>query len=201
MIGRLQGDVIEKHPPYLLLDVQGVGYELEAPMSTFYELPDCGENVVVYTHLLVREDAQTLYAFKNIQDRGLFRDLLKVNGVGAKIALAILSGMDVRSFTECIKRDDADALMRLPGVGRRTAERLIVEMRDRMKRAAVTRDQGEYRLGDALYNPVGDAVSALVSLGFKHGDASRMVSEVETDGRSSEDIIRMALKSRLAKST
>ena len=202
MIGRLQGDVIEKHPPYLLLDVQGVGYELEAPMSTFYELPDCGENVVVYTHLLVREDAQTLYAFKDIQDRGLFRDLLKVNGVGAKIALAILSGMNVRSFTECIKRDDIDALMRLPGVGRRTAERLIVEMRDRMKKVVTTQDHGGGKQDtDASYNPIGDAVSALVSLGFKHNDASRMVSEVATDNRSSEDIIRMALKTRLAKTT
>ena len=199
MIGRLQGDVVEKHPPYLLLDVQGVGYELEAPMSTFYELPGCGENVVLYTHLLVREDAQTLYAFRHVQDRSLFRNLLKVNGVGAKIALVILSGMDVRAFTECVQRGDVDALMRLPGVGRRTAERLIVDMRNRMEDGTSLQAVGESRHGStSVHNPVGDAVSALVSLGYKPGDASRMVSEVDTENRSSEDIIRLALKSRLA---
>ncbi|MCY4641916.1 MAG: Holliday junction branch migration protein RuvA [Gammaproteobacteria bacterium] len=199
MIGRLQGDVVEKHPPYLLLDVQGVGYELEAPMSTFYELPGCGENVVLYTHLLVREDAQTLYAFRHVQDRSLFRNLLKVNGVGAKIALVILSGMDVRAFTECVQRGDVDALMRLPGVGRRTAERLIVDMRNRMEDGASLQAVGESRHGStSVHNPVGDAVSALVSLGYKPGDASRMVSEVDTENRSSEDIIRLALKTRLA---
>ena len=198
MIGRLQGAVIEKHPPYLLLDVQGVGYELEAPMSTFYELPGCGESVVLYTHLLVREDAQTLYAFKHIQDRGLFRDLLKVNGVGAKIALAILSGMDVKAFAECVQRGQADALMRLPGIGRRTAERLIIDMRDRM--AKTTAEQcvsGNEQAGSPSHSPVGDAVSALVSLGYKPNDANRMVSEVDTANQSSEEIIRLALKTRL----
>lgn len=195
MIGRLQGDVIEKHPPHLLLDVQGVGYELEAPMSTFYELPDCGESVVLYTHLLVREDAQTLYAFKHVQDRSLFRYLLKVNGVGAKIALAILSGMDVQAFTNCIHCGDADALMRLPGVGRRTAERLIIEMRDRLERTPAVRGSGQ---GAPSHSPVQDAISALVSLGYRSSDASRMVSEVDAESQSSEDIIRLALKTRLS---
>ena len=199
MIGRLRGDVIEKHPPYLLLDVQGVGYELEAPMSTFYELPDNGESVVLYTHLLVREDAQTLYAFKHIQDRALFRDLLKINGVGAKIALAILSGMDVRAFTNCINRSDADALMRLPGVGRRTAERLIVEMRDRLQRITDEQDSGKDTCEtDGLGNPVQDAVSALVALGYGLNDARRMVCELDTQSQSSEDLIRLALKTRLS---
>lgn len=199
MIGRLQGDVIEKHPPYLLLDVQGVGYELEAPMSTFYELPGCGERVVLYTHLLVREDAQTLYAFKHVQDRSLFRDLLRVNGVGAKIALAILSGMDVRAFTECIHHGDTGALMRLPGVGRRTAERLIIDMRDRLERATAAQGAGKnVHGGGRPQSPVEDAVSALVSLGYRPSDASRMVSEVDTESRSSEDIIRLALKTCLS---
>ena len=199
MIGRLQGDVIEKHPPYLLLDVQGVGYELEAPMSTFYELPDAGGSVVLYTHLLVREDAQTLYAFKHLRDRTLFRDLLKVNGVGAKIALAILSGMDVGAFTDCIHRGDSDALMRLPGVGRRTAERLIVEMRDRLQKITDEPDpgrdgQGTQRPG----NPVQDAVSALVTLGYGLNDARRMVGELDTQDQNSEELIRLALKTRLS---
>ena len=197
MIGRLQGDVIEKHPPYLLLDVQGVGYELEAPMSTFYELPGPGESVVLYTHLLVREDAQTLYAFKHLQDRALFRDLLKVSGVGAKIALAILSGMDVRAFAGCIERGDSDALTRLPGVGRKTAERLVVEMRDRLQQISAEPDpdgQGEEDPG----NPVKDAVSALVTLGYGLKDARSMVGELDTQGQNSEDLIRLALKTRLS---
>ena len=199
MIGRLRGDVIEKQPPYLLLDVQGVGYELEAPMSTFYELPDAGGSVVLYTHLLVREDAQTLYAFKHLQDRALFRDLLKVNGVGAKIALAILSGMDVRAFTDCIHRADSDALMRLPGVGRRTAERLVVEMRDRLQQITEQPDSGEHRRGaQGSGNPVQDAVSALVALGYGLKDARRMVGELDTQNQNSEDLIRLALKTCLS---
>ena len=199
MIGRLRGDVIEKQPPHLLLDVQGVGYELEAPMSTFYELPDAGGSVVLYTHLLVREDAQTLYAFKHLQDRALFRDLLKVNGVGAKIALAILSGMDVRAFADCIHCGDSDALMRLPGVGRRTAERLVVDMRDRLQQITVEPDPGQDRHGTAgSGNPVQDAVSALVTLGYGLNEARRMVGELDTQGRNSEDLIRLALKTRLS---
>lgn len=198
MIGRLRGDVIEKQPPYLLLDVQGVGYELEAPMSTFYELPDAGASVVLYTHLLVREDAQTLYAFKHLQDRTLFRDLLKVNGVGAKIALAILSGMDVRAFTDCIHRGDSDALMRLPGVGRRTAERLVIEMRDRLQKINAQPDPGGDRHTEGTGNPVRDAVSALVALGYGLKDARRMVGELDAQGQDSEDLIRLALKTRLS---
>ena len=132
MIGRLQGEIIEKQAPYLLLDVNGVGYELEAPMSTFYELPECGQTVMLHTHLMVRDDAHTLYAFKQLRDRSLFRNLLKVNGVGAKMALAILSGMDSNAFAQCIHHGDVDSLVRIPGVGKKTAERLILDMRDRL---------------------------------------------------------------------
>lgn len=196
MIGRLQGEIIEKQPPHLLLDVKGVGYELEAPMSTFYELPDCGEKVMLYTHLLIRDDAHTLYAFKHLQDRSLFRNLLKVNGVGAKMALAILSGMDVNSFTSCIHNGDTDSLIRLPGVGRKTAERLIIDMRDRIDKSYSPTISSNGQNGNARQqSPVEDAVSALISLGYKPNDASRMVSNVNIQEQSSEDIIRQALKS------
>lgn len=196
MIGRLRGEIVEKHPPHLLLDVKGVGYEVEAPMSTFYELPDCGQGVELYTHLLVRDDAHILYAFKRVQDRSLFRDLLKVNGVGAKVALVILSGMDVQAFANCIHNEDADSLTRLPGIGRKTAERLIIDMRDRLDKTSVS-ENGKGR--DARrQSPVEDAVTALISLGYKPGEASRMVNKVETKDQDSETIIRLALKSSLS---
>ena len=199
MIGRLQGKIIEKQPPHLLLDVKGVGYELEAPMSTFYELPECGESVILYTHLSVREDAHTLYAFRYTQDRSLFRNLLKVNGVGARMALAILSGMDVHVFTNCIHNGDADSLMRLPGVGRKTAERLIIDMRDRLDKASATHALANGENANVYQNnPVEDAVSALISLGYKPNDASQMVSRVDTQDKNSENIIRLALRSSLS---
>lgn len=200
MIGRLNGEIIEKQAPYLLIDVKGVGYELEAPMSTFYELPECGEHVTLHTHLLVREDAQTLYAFKHLRDRSLFRNLLKVNGVGAKMALAILSGMDANAFTQCIHHGDVDSLVRIPGVGKKTAERLIIDMRDRLDKDSTTTVTSNGKSingvnGHAAKDPIADAVSALVSLGYKPNEASRMVSNVDTKDQNSENIIRDALKS------
>lgn len=202
MIGRLQGKLIEKQAPYLLLDVNGIGYELEAPMSTFYELPECGKSVKLHTHLLVREDAHTLYAFVHLRDRSLFRNLLKVNGVGAKMALAILSSMDAQAFTQCIHHGDVDSLVRIPGVGKKTAERLIIDMRDRLEKVADTQVASKGKNGNGLVqleqNPIADAVSALVSLGYKPNEASRMVSNVETKSRNSEDIIRLALKSSMS---
>ena len=199
MIGRLQGEIIEKLPPHLLVDVKGVGYELEAPMSTFYELPKCGESVMLYTHLLVRDDAHTLYAFIHAQDRCMFRNLLKVNGVGAKMALAILSGMDTCDFTKCIHNGDVDSLIRLPGVGRKTAERLIIDMRDRIEKHSETNTSNNGKNGSTpRQNPIEDAVSALISLGYKPNDASRMVSKVDTQDQNSEDIIRLALKTSLS---
>ena len=134
MIGRLRGEIVYKHPPQLMLDVNGVGYELDAPMSTFYDLPGVGETVTLVTHLAVREDAQILYGFLRESDRTLFRSLLKVTGVGARMALAILSGMDAQRFALCVQQEDVTALIRLPGIGKKTAERLIVEMRDRVDR-------------------------------------------------------------------
>ena len=202
MIGRLQGEIIEKQAPYLLLDVRGVGYELEAPMSTFYELPECGKSVMVHTHLLVREDAHTLYAFIHTRDRSLFRNLLKVNGVGAKMALAILSGMDANAFTNCIHHGDADSLVRIPGVGKKTAERLIIDMRDRLNKEITIEVASNDKNGDGvdkyIQDPIADAVSALVSLGYKPNEASRMVGNIDTKSQDSEDIIRLALKSSMS---
>ncbi len=200
MIGRLRGELISKQPPRLLLEVNGVGYEMEAPMSTFYALPAVGETVTLSTHLLVREDAQTLYAFTNESERAMFRNLLKVNGVGAKMALAILSGMDAQSFSRCVREGDAQSLIRLPGVGRKTAERLIIEMRDRIDKISgdlATAEPAEQVLNKAA-DPVEDAVHALISLGYKPPEASRMVNRVDAKGRSSEDIIRLALKASLS---
>ena len=192
MIGRLCGRLLVKKPPRLLIDVGGVGYELQAPMCTFYALPDVGCEVAVLTHLLVRDDAHVLYAFTDEYDRALFRELLKVGGVGAKIALAILSGMEAAAFRECVVAADADALARLPGIGRKTAERLIVEMKNRFddefwRDAAL----GAAARGDGAR----DARDALVALGYKPGDAKRMVEAVATAGRDVEQIIRDALQS------
>jgi Holliday junction DNA helicase RuvA len=203
MIGRLRGEILLKRPPHLLIEVGGVGYELEAPMSTFYDLPPVGEAVTLITHLAVREDAHVLYGFARERDRDLFRSLLRVSGVGAKMGLAILSGMDAERFVRCVEQEDVHALTRLPGIGTKTAQRLVVEMRDRLaglgagvaaltgggSAAAVPR-VGCAPADDAL----SDAVSALVALGYKPADASRMARAVDDGARTSEEIIRAALR-------
>jgi len=196
MIGRLRGELIYKQPPFLMVDVGGVGYELEAPMSTFYDLPLKGE-VTLFTHLAVREDAHVLYGFGSDAERTLFRTLLKVSGVGAKMALAILSGMSADEFALCIQRDDAAALVRLPGIGKKTAERLIVEMRDRLDRlqpGSVPAPSPVLSALGGVETPLADAIGALIALGYKPNDASRMVRSVESEGLSSEEIIRLALR-------
>ena len=201
MIGRLQGTLVYKQPPNLMINVNGVGYELEAPMSTFYELPESGEDVTLYTHLAVRDDAHILYGFHQPSDRTLFRTLLKVNGVGAKMALAILSGMDAAGFKSCIQLGDADSLIRLPGVGRKTAERLIVELRDRLgdeeSHPATASAPGGSR--ESVRSHVDEAISALTALGYKGPEALRMVKNVQEETSSCEDLIRLALKSSLSK--
>jgi len=196
MIGRLRGELVVKHPPQLMVDVQGVGYELEAPMSTFYQLPALGQQVSLFTHLAIRDDAHVLYGFAGEAERSLFRSLLKVSGVGAKMALAILSGMSVDDFARCVQASDSASLVRLPGIGKRTAERLIVEMRDRLEIAAVGGGGSVVAPlpGDVPMTPVTEAVEALVSLGYKPMEASRMVRAVQSQGLSSEEIIRAALK-------
>ncbi|MBP1148743.1 MULTISPECIES: Holliday junction branch migration protein RuvA [Methylocaldum] len=195
MIGFLRGLVVAKKPPSLLLDVRGVGYEIDAPMSTFYKLPEIGEEVTLYTHLAIREDAHSLFGFVSEAERALFRSLIRVSGVGAKLALAILSGLSAEEFHRCVEAQDAARLVRLPGVGKKTAERLIIEMRDRLPELPTVHLPGAGTLPAPAASPVDDAVSALIALGFKPQDASNLVRKVPVDGKSSEEIIRSALQS------
>lgn len=197
MIGQLSGKLLYKQPPSLMIDVQGVGYELEAPMSTFYELPDIGIEVTLYTHLAIRDDAHILYGFHHPADRALFRTLLKVSGVGAKMGLAILSGMDAQGFKSCIQLGDTDSLIRLPGVGRKTAERLVVELRDRLGQESTSPTANITR--DTVRSHIDEAISALTALGYKGTEALKMVKNVQEETSSCEDLIRLALKSSLSK--
>ncbi len=197
MIGRLCGKIIHKQPPQLLIDVQGVGYEVDASMSTFYQLPDLGSEVTLHTHMVVREDAQLLYGFVSESERALFRNLIKINGVGPKLAITILSGMSVDEFVICVQDGDATALVRIPGIGKKTAERLIIELRDRLKDNT---PQGSTAPSLAASNsasfnsPVSEAVSALVALGYKAQEASRMVRSINVEGLDTQEIIRLSLK-------
>jgi Holliday junction DNA helicase RuvA len=196
MIGSLRGRLAAKQPPQLLLEVGGVGYELEAPMSTFYDLPAVGAEVSLLTHLVVREDAHVLYGFVREDERRLFRLLLKVSGVGPKIALAILSGSSADAFAACIAAGDTASLTRIPGVGRKTADRLIVELRDRLAGGDATVATLTTAAGDG---PRGDALAALVALGYRPVEATQMVDRAEADpagaSASTEDLIRRALQS------
>ncbi len=197
MIGRLRGLLAWKQPPYLLIDAHGVGYELEASLTTFQTLPEVGAEVVLFTHLAVREDAHTLYGFASTDERALFRNLIKATGIGPRLALLILSGMSVDLFVRCVREGDTLSLTRLPGIGKKTAERLIIEMRDRigelaLNPRAVTAMGG--RVPRTETSPTEDAISALVALGYKLPEASRMVQAIEADGLSSETIIRQALQ-------
>ena len=199
MIGFLRGKLVYKAPPFLILDVQGVGYELEAPMTTFYDLPALNEEIKLHTHLVVREDAHSLFGFSTLADRALFRTLIKVSGVGPKLALTILSGQSAEEFHRCIHDNDTVALVRLPGVGKKTAERLVIEMRDRLPDLAESTpsniSSGSTR--SATSNPKQEAVSALCSLGYKPLDASKMVQNINAEDKSCEDIIRLALQGAL----
>ncbi len=197
MISFLRGKLVHKAPPFLVLDVQGVGYEVEAPMTTFYDLPAINEEIKLHTHLVVREDAHILFGFSAEAERTLFRTLIKVNGVGPKLALTILSGQSAEEFHRCIHENDAQALVRLPGVGKKTAERLIIEMRDRLPGSgdsAMTNTDNTGLATPSVGNPKQEAVSALCSLGYKPLDASKMVQNISAEGKSCEDIIRLALQ-------
>ncbi|CAK4067336.1 Holliday junction ATP-dependent DNA helicase RuvA [Vibrio sp. 16] len=202
VIGRLRGILIEKQPPELLIEVNGIGYEVQMPMSCFYELPNVGEEAIIYTHFVVREDAQLLYGFNTVKERALFREVIKANGVGPKLGLGILSGMTASQFVASVEREDISTLVKLPGVGKKTAERLVVEMKDRLK---------GWSAGD-LFTPFTDAapvdstptatnsaeeeaVSALLALGYKPTQASKVVAQIIKPGMSSEELIRDALKS------
>ncbi|TDQ59816.1 Holliday junction DNA helicase subunit RuvA [Mesocricetibacter intestinalis] len=203
MIGRLKGLLIEKQAPEILLEVQGVGYELLLPMTSFYNLPEIGQEAIIYTHLVVREDAHLLFGFSHKQDRSLFRELIKTNGVGPKLALAILSAMSVEQFAYAIEHEELSRLVKIPGVGKKTAERLLVELKGKFKGVR----QGDFFIespglsaaeqfeGEVL--PAEEAVAALVALGYRAADAEKMVKKVAVPGLSSEQLIREALKAAL----
>ncbi len=193
MIGRLTGMLARKEPPALLVDVNGVGYELEAPMSTFYDLPPAGEKVTLFTHLVVREDAHLLYGFSRESQRQLFRSLLKVNGVGPRVALAVLSGLSEQELMFCLAHEDIARLTKVPGIGRKTAERLVMELRDKVDLTAAPAT-GAARPANVPADPAQEAVSALVALGYKPVEASRAVNAAGGEGLTSEQIIRQALK-------
>jgi holliday junction DNA helicase RuvA len=203
MIGRLRGVILEKQPPLVLLEANGVGYEVHMPMTCFYELPEQGQEAIVFTQFVVREDAQLLYGFNDKQERALFRELIKVNGVGPKLALAILSGMSAQQFVSAVEREEITTLIKLPGVGKKTAERLVVEMRDRFK--GLNGDL--FNNSQAINLPTSaktaemdieaEAASALVALGYKPQEASRMVSKIAKQGADCETLIRDALRAAL----
>ncbi|KJH78108.1 MULTISPECIES: Holliday junction branch migration protein RuvA [Pseudomonas] len=201
MIGRLRGTLAEKQPPHLILDVNGLGYELEVPMTTLYRLPSVGEPLTLHTHLVVREDAQLLYGFASKRERDFFRELIRLNGVGPKLALALMSSLEVDELVRCVQSQDTSALTKVPGVGKKTAERLLVELKDRFKAwetvpamfALVPNQPGGPDVA-AVASAETDAVSALISLGYKPQEASKAISAIKEKGLSSEDLIRRALK-------
>lgn len=202
MIGRLRGTLAEKAPPFILLDVAGVGYEVQLPMNCFYRLPDIGESVSIVTHFVVREDAQLLYGFHDQETRSMFRELIKVNGIGPKVALAILSGLNSQQLVAAVSSDDLASLTKVPGVGKKTAERLLVELKDRLKNWDIVSfsSQGNDVVSeqDILNNgrtPVYEACEALVVLGYKPAVAERVVKQLHQKGQTCESLIREALKS------
>ena len=195
MIGFLKGRLAAKNPPFLLIDVNGVGYELEAPMSTFYGLPAAGEAVALFTHLVVREDAHILFGFGTEGERRLFRGLLKVSGVGPKIALGILSGASVEDFLRTIEAEDVAMLTRIPGIGRKTAERVIIEMRDSVKKLTMSASGADSAPAFAApASPQSEAYAALVALGYKPPEVMRLLKAADEPGLSTTELIRRALK-------
>jgi len=200
MIGFLRGKIVAKTPPSLMLDVQGVGYEVEAPMTTFYALPELGEVVQLHTHLVIRDDAHILFGFSSVSDRLMFRTLIKVNGVGPKLALTILSGQSADEFHRCINDNDTAALIRLPGVGKKTAERLIIEMRDKLPTLNETNHSNtgvEQPTTVMRSSAKQEAISALCALGYKPAEASKMVQHIAQEDKSCEEIIRLALQGKI----
>lgn len=192
MIGSLRGRLILKQAPQVVIECGGVGYEVEMPMSTFLDLPEAGSDIFLYTHLVVREDAQILYGFTVTDDRLLFRTLLKVNRVGAKLALGVLSAMTANDFRRCVEYEDTTTLSKIPGVGKKTAERLIVEMRDRIDKALP--GDGSTKAVTTEASARSEAFDALVSLGYKPNEVNKLIGKLDTDNQSAEDIIRQALK-------
>ena len=201
MIGFLRGRLTAKQPPHLVIDVGGVGYEVEAPLPVFYDLPPAGSEITLFTQLIVREDAHILFGFRTERDRRLFRELLKVSNVGPKLALALLSGMNVDNFLMCIEAQDIDTLVRIPGVGRKTAERLVVEMKDRIKgfgemTAVIAAGSGTQ---PSAIGPQAEAFSALVALGYKPAEVTRLLKGVDASVQTTEELIRRALQAAVTK--
>jgi Holliday junction DNA helicase RuvA len=194
VIGRLRGRLVRKAPPALIVDVNGVGYELEAPMSTFYRLPELDSDVELHTHLVVREDAHVLYGFGTERERSLFRELIKVSGVGPRIALAILSGVSVEEFHRSVEASDLASLVRVPGIGRKTAERLVIEMRDRLRVLGATPFTGGTAPATATATPQSEAFAALVALGYKPAEVTRLLHQVDPAVTATEELIRHALR-------
>ena len=199
MIGQIKGIIVSKLAPNVLVDVQGIGYEILVSLGTFFDLPEVGESCIIYTHFVVRDDAQLLFGFSSLQERTLFRSLIKVNGVGPKMALGILSGMSASDFAQAVHSNDVATLVKLPGVGKKTAERLVIEMRDRL-------DDVDSSASESMTNVEKqpdiqhEAESALIALGYKPQDAAKMISRVEDNEiTSAEQLIRHALKSMVAK--
>jgi len=195
VIGRLKGILIHKQPPWLVVDVHGVGYELEAPMSTFYDLPKIGGEVSLFTHYAQKEDSVSLYGFLSESERRLFRDVQRVSGIGAKIALAVLSGASVDEFARLLQTGDVTALTRIPGIGKKTAERMVVELRDRA--VDLIGSGAPVAMGKGPADPLSEAIIALQQLGYKPAEAQRMAKNVAADGDAPEIIIRKALQSAL----
>ena len=197
MIGHLKGKITSKNPPEILIEVEGVGYEVLCPMSTFYALDNLTEDILLFTHLSIKEDAHTLFGFISKDEKNVFRELIRVNGVGPKVALAILSNLSVQSLVECISTEDADLLAKTPGIGKKTALKLIVELQDRLGKLELTGAIEKTRDLNQSTNPNSkQAIEALQSLGFKVKEANRMVSKIEDQGLSTEQIIRLALQNK-----
>ncbi|MCJ8168003.1 Holliday junction branch migration protein RuvA [Atopomonas sediminilitoris] len=198
MIGRLSGTLLEKQPPHLLIDVAGIGYEVDVPMSTVYRLPPLNSTVTLHIHMVVREDAQLLFGFYEKRERELFRELIRLNGVGPKLALTLMSGLEVDDLVRCVQAQDTSVLVKVPGIGKKTAERLLVELKDRFKAWESIPQMAPLVLPEPIEIPPAsaqsDAVAALVALGFKPQEASKAVARIKDDELSSEELIRQALK-------
>ena len=197
MIGQLKGQIISKNPPEVLIEVGGIGYELLCPMSTFYQLDNSSEDTLLYTHLSIKEDSHTLFGFISKDEKNMFRELIRVNGVGPKVALAILSHLSVSSLVDCIMSEDADLLAKTPGIGKKTALKLIVELQDRLDKVELANASTSTIGHKTSYNPnAKQALAALQSLGFKTKEANKMVSKIEDKDLTTEQLIRLALQNK-----
>ncbi|EKD70175.1 MAG: Holliday junction ATP-dependent DNA helicase ruvA [uncultured bacterium] len=197
MIGKISGIILEKQAPQLVVDVHGIGYEIDAPMSTFYQLPDVGQPVTLFTHYVVREDAHLLYGFYTRDERTLFRTLLKVNGVGPRLALTVLSSVTPEEFVRCVLNNDTVRLVSVPGIGKKTAERLVIEMRDKLSdwyQAPALEGAAPIKKDDHRHHILQDAISALIALGYKQQEANRFVTKIDDGNSTSEELIRRALR-------